>query len=102
MKATLVVRRDSPDDIKMRNLEVHLDGRWVADLEYGRAFEAEVEPGDHELMVTNKLKSQRAAFVAREGETVAFLGTNVLSKGPSVVLAGLGMVMYSATLRRIA
>jgi hypothetical protein len=100
-QATLVVRRDSDEDIKIRNLEVHLDGKWCADVSYGETFETPIEPGEHEVMVTNKLKKQRAEFVAREGETVVFLGTNVLAKGASALLGGLGMIVYNATLKRL-
>ena len=101
MQGTLVVQRDADDDIKMRNLEVHLDGKWAADLDYGGAFETELEPGEHEIMVTNKLKKERMTFVLREGETATFQGTNVLAQGMSAILGGLGMIMYNAKLRRV-
>lgn len=100
-KATLVVRRDADEDIKMRNLEVHLDGEWRADVTYGKAFEAEIEPGEHEVMVTNRMKKVASTFVAREGETVVYQGTNVLAKGLSVVTAAFGVVAYNPTLKRI-
>ena len=101
MNPTLVVRRDSEDDIKMRDLEVYVDDEWKADLKYGGSFETELTPGEHSVAVSNKLKKQRMEFIAREGETVVFLGTNVLAKGMSAILGGLGMVMYNATLKRI-
>ena len=101
MKATLVVRRDSDDDIKMRDLQVYVDDEWKADLKYGGSFETEIEPGEHKVTVSNRLKKQHMEFVAREGETVVFLGTNVLAKGLSAILGGLGMVMYHATLKRV-
>ncbi len=85
----------------MRDLEVYVDDEWKADIKYGGSFEIELAPGEHSVAVSNKLKKQRAEFVVREGETVVFQGTNVLSKGMSAVLAGLGMVMYNATLKRI-
>lgn len=101
MKATLVVRRDSEDDIKMRNLEVYLDGEWRADLAYGKAFETELEPGEHEVMITNKMKREKAEFLVREGETVTFQGVNVLSKGLSAVIGAFGVVAYHPVLKRI-
>ena len=101
MKATLVVRRDSDEDIKMRNLEVHIDGKWCADVDYGRAFETEIEPGEHTVMVTNKMKRAEATFVAREGETVVFQGVNVLSKGLSALIGAFGVVAYHPVLRRV-
>ncbi len=98
---TLVVRRDADDDIKMRNLEVHIDGRWKADVGFGKTFETELEPGEHELMVTNRMKKVSATFVAREGETVVYQGTNVLSKGLSALVGAFGVVAYHPTLKRI-
>ena len=86
----------------MRNLEVHLDGRWVADLAYGGTFETAVEPGEHEIMVTNKMKRASATFIAREGETSAFQGVNVLSKGLSAIVGVLGVVAYHPVLRRVS
>lgn len=101
MKGTLVVRRDSDDDIKMRDLEIYVDGEWMADLKYGGTYEAELTPGEHTVAVSNKLKKQEATFMVREGETVVYQGVNVLSKGLTAVLSGLGMVMYHAALRRV-
>ena len=101
MKATLVVRRDSDDDIKMRNLEVHVDGAWAADLGYGKSFETTLEPGEHEVMITNKMKKERATFLVREGETAVFQGVNVLSKGLSAVVGAFGVVAYHPVLKRI-
>jgi hypothetical protein len=101
-QAKLVVRRDSKDDIKMRNLEVLVDGKWRADLQFGEAFETELAPGDHEVLITNKLKKEKAEFVVCEGETAVFTGTNVLSKGPSALLGGLGMIVYHPVLKRIS
>ena len=100
--ARLVVRRDADDDIKIRNLEIHVDGKWRADIAYGKSFEAELEPGTHELRVTNRMKSVKAEFAVGEGETARFLGTNVLSKGLSALVGAFGVVAYHPTLKRIA
>jgi len=100
-QATLVVRRDSDEDIKIRNLEVYVDGKWAADVAYGNSFETPLAAGDHEIMVTNKLKKQKADFVVKDGDQVVFQGTNVLSKGASAILGGLGMIVYHVTLKRI-
>ena len=101
MKARLIVRRDSENDIKMRNLEVHVDGAWRADVDYGRSFETELEPGEHTVMITNKMKRAQAEFVVREGETVTFQGVNVLSKGLSAIIGAFGVVAYHPVLRRV-
>lgn len=101
MKATLVVRRDADDDIKMRNLEVHVDGEWRADVGYGKAFETDLEPGEHEVMVTNRMHRVKQSFLLREGETAVFRGSNVLSKGPSALAGAFGVIVYHPTLQRL-
>ena len=98
---TLVVRRDSEEDIKIRGMDVLVDGEWKNDLQYGQAYEIELPPGEHIVAVSNKLKKEEAQFMLREGETVVYQATNLLSKGVSTVLMGLGMIMYNSTLRRI-
>ena len=101
LKANLILRRDSDDDIKMRNLEVHLDGAWVADVGYGRSFETELEAGEHEIMVTNRMKRVSATVSLKPGETAVFQGTNVLSKGLSAIIGAFGVVAYHPTLKRV-
>ena len=96
------MRRDADDDIRMRNLEVHLDGAWRADLAYGKAFETELDPGEHELTVTNRMKRVSTRFDARDGETAVFLGTNVLSRGLSAVIGAFGVIAYHPTLERLS
>ena len=98
---TLVVRRDSDEDIKIRGMDVLIDGEWKADLQFGHSYEVDLPPGEHTLAVSNKLKRNEAQLVLREGEKAVFQATNVMSKGVSTVLIGLGMVMYNSTLRRI-
>ncbi len=100
-KATLILRRDADDDIKMRNLEVHVDGKWRADVGFGKSFETELEPGEHELTVTNRMKKVSVPLNLQAGETAVFVGTNVLSKGLSAVIGAFGVVAYHPTLRRV-
>ena len=101
LKSTLVVRRDADDDIRMRNLEVHVDGEWKADLAFGKTYEIELEPGEHELTVTNRMKKVSAKILLGEGETAVFQGANVLSKGLSALIGAFGVVSYHPTLKRL-
>jgi uncharacterized protein YgfB (UPF0149 family) len=101
MAGTLVVRRDSDGDIKIRGMDVLVDGEWKTDLHYGHSYEIELPVGEHTLAVSNKLKKSEEQFILSEGEKAVFQATNVMSKGVSVVLMGLGMVMYNSTLRRV-
>jgi hypothetical protein len=100
-QATLVVRRDSDTDIKMREMEVWVDGKFAATVDYGKSFEVPLDPGEHSVMVSNKLKKEKADFIVREGDSIVFQAANVMSKGMSVILAGLGMIVYHVTLKRI-
>ena len=50
----------------MRNLEVLVDGQWRADLEFGASFETDLTPGEHEVLITNKLKKQELLSALRD------------------------------------
>jgi len=52
-KAQITVRRNSPDDIQLRQIIVKLDGKPVAELMYGGTVTIPVTPGRHRLRVDN-------------------------------------------------
>ena len=85
MKGTLVVRRDADGDTKTRGLEVFVDGERHADLPFGKSLETDLDPGEHEVMVTNHDQAEKLALVLREGETAVFQGANVASGSSTTV-----------------
>ena len=51
--AQITLRRNSPDDVQLRQVIVKLDGQPVAELMYGASVTIPVTPGPHRLRVDN-------------------------------------------------
>ena len=51
--AQITIRRNSPEDIELRQVVVKLDGQRVAELMYGDTVTFPVAPGRHRLRVDN-------------------------------------------------
>jgi hypothetical protein len=49
----ITIRRDSPEDVQLRQVIVKLDGQSVAELMYGNSITIPVTPGRHKLRVDN-------------------------------------------------
>jgi hypothetical protein len=99
--ATLIVSRTSERDLKIRGIEVILDGTHLADLTFGKFVEKEIEPGPHMLKVTNLLRSKAIEFEAKPGETIQFETVGVVLGGPWVILTMMGTVPYKVSLERV-
>lgn len=97
--ATLIVRRTSPRDIKIRGLELLLDGRHADNLAYGDEVQIDVSPGSHEVKVTNSLYTKSASFTAEPNEIITFDAANVMPKGLGLSLAMFGIVPYKVELQ---
>lgn len=99
--ATLIVSRTSERDLKIRGIEVILDGYHVGDLTFGQSLERQVEPGTHLLKVTNLLKSKAIEFEAKPGETIHFETIGIVLGGLWVIVTMLGTVPYKVLLQRV-
>jgi len=51
--AQITIRRDSPDDVQLRQVVVKLDGQPAAELMYGDTVTFPVSPGHHRLRIDN-------------------------------------------------
>ncbi|HVT11265.1 MAG TPA: hypothetical protein VHE55_03285 [Fimbriimonadaceae bacterium] len=100
-EATLAVTRDSARDLKIRGVEILLDGRFVGNLNYGESLDVPIEPGPHTLTATNRLKSKSAEFEAKPEEVVRFRTTGIAMGGIWAVMAMLGTVAYRVELERL-
>jgi hypothetical protein len=99
-RATLIVSRTSDEDLKIRGIELLLDGDFIGELTFGKALEIEIEPGPHVLKATNKLKSRTVQFDAAEGETASFQVIGITLFGLWTVVTMLGTVAYRIELVR--
>ncbi|HEY3781759.1 MAG TPA: hypothetical protein VGL56_11785 [Fimbriimonadaceae bacterium] len=101
MPATVEIRRDWDKDIKIRGLDVLLDGVSVGNLKYGSVLSLAIEPGTHELKVTNSLYSKSEEFTAEEGETVIFQAGNKMPAAWAWFLMMVCVAPYGVRLVRL-
>ncbi len=95
-QAQITIRRNSPEDVKLRQVIVKLDEESVAELLYGQTVTIPVAPGHHKLRVDNTWNwktieldlaaGDHAKFltVSRPGRLTAFLAFT-LGAGPMYV-----------------
>jgi hypothetical protein len=78
MKETrLTVNRNSPADVKQRQVIVKLDGEPFAVLLYGDTTSRAIEPGSHRLQLDNTWAKKSVEFRVNEGEHVKY---NVINR----------------------
>jgi hypothetical protein len=99
--ARVVVSRDSERDIKMRSLNVFLDGESWLDLKFGTDAETAISPGHHVLKVTNTVFSSKCEFDVSAGETVRFSAGNITRGLGAIMFVVFGMGIYSTFLHRL-
>lgn len=92
--ATLFVSRVSDRDLKIRGIEVYVDGEFVGNLVFGQALSAAVSPGRHLVRATNRLSSREIEVEAGEGETVRLRATGIALGGIWHLMTVLGTVAY--------
>jgi hypothetical protein len=100
VKARVTIRRQSPDDVKQRQLVASIDGQpWVT-LMFGQWATREVEPGAHRLRVHNTLVWKTVEFTIREGEHARFSLVNRATFGTYAMISLLGVGPLYVTIER--
>jgi len=99
--ASLVIARDSDDDIKMRSLEVYVDDQFTVDLHYPKDFHIDLSPGEHAVRVTNRLYTRKLAVSVKAGETVHLQAGNHFSGLGGLMTSVLGMGPYKVFLKEV-
>jgi len=87
----ILIKRNSPKDIKIRGLQIFLDDKFVGDLLYNRQLELEGTPGKHVLKATNTLFTTKLEIEARDGEELEFLVGNHMPGTWAVMLVAIGI-----------
>lgn len=95
----LTIHRTSPEDVKIRQVVVALDGQRIAELLYGQVFTCEIQPGWHQLRVHNTLVWKTARFFATAGSHVHFTCINRLPAGLFYMLVTIGISPLVLTLK---
>jgi hypothetical protein len=85
--ARITVRRQSRQDIGIRQVYVSLDYERMAVLEAGQEASREITPGAHRLRVHNTLFWKTIDFTVKVGEHASFVVINRAGPGTYGVLA---------------
>jgi hypothetical protein len=85
--ARVTVRRQSKQDIGIRQIYVSLDEKRIGVLEAGQEVSQEVNPGRHRLRVHNTLFWKTIDFALAVGEHASFVVINRAGFGTYSVLA---------------
>lgn len=77
LRPTMVtIERNSPEDVKNRQVIISLDGERVATLLFGQVCSREIVPGRHRLRANNTLVWKTVEFDAEPGAEVRFRCVN--------------------------
>ncbi|HVO57614.1 MAG TPA: hypothetical protein VMT51_07965 [Dongiaceae bacterium] len=74
--AQIVIARDTPDDVQIRQIVVFLDGKRQAELLFGQSVRLETSPGAHTLRVDNTWNHREIAVEASADETLRYAVKN--------------------------
>jgi hypothetical protein len=88
--ATITVARRAPNDVRVRQIYISLDGKRVAELMYGDACTLQVEPGEHWLRANNTLVWKSIECKLEPGEHATFTVINRPGPGTYAMLSFLG------------
>ena len=69
----ITLRRNSPEDVQLRQIIVKLDGKRVAELMYGNSVTIPVTPGRHKLRVDNTWNWKTLDLDVAPGDHLKFL-----------------------------
>ena len=99
--ATLTVTRNAPNDVRVRQIYISIDGKSVAELLYGQSFTTRVEAGSHRLRANNPLVWKTIDLDLKPGEHVRFSVVNRPGFGTFTMLTLIGGGPIYLTLERI-
>lgn len=97
----VTITRTSKEDFGSRQLEVSVDGEWVATLLWGDSITRELEPGSHWLRVHNTLVWKTVEFTLRPKEQLFFEAVNRAGFGTHWMMLALGIGPLYVTVRRM-
>ena len=89
-RATITISRTAPEDVRVRQIYISVDGRTVTELLYGQSFTTDIEPGSHRLRANNTLVWKTITCALEAGEHARFRVVNRPGFGTYLMLGLLG------------
>jgi hypothetical protein len=96
----LTIERTSPDDVKVRQVIISLDGKKIGTLMHGQRLTKEIPPGRHKLRANNTLVWKTVEFDAEPGTTVRYTCVNRAPASLYFLLFLFGVAPLYVTLER--
>jgi len=92
--AELLIVRDAENDIKMRGLEIFVDGEYVYDIEFNRSFKTRLPIGSHTIKVSNHLYKKSIVIDLKPGDNIQLQVGNAFGLIGGLMVSVLGMGPY--------
>jgi hypothetical protein len=96
--ATLVITRDSPDDVQDRWIRIYIDDTEVEILRYGEVLRRTIAAGHHRVKAHNTLSSHTVELDAVPGQTVRIRCFNTIARGGALMMLTTGFAFIKVRL----
>ena len=96
----LTIERTSPQDVKVRQVILSLNGQKIGTLLHGQRLTKEIPPGRHRLRANNTLVWRTVEFEAEPGTTVRYTCVNRAPSSLYFLLFLFGVAPLYVTLER--
>ena len=100
--ATLIITRDTADDVQDRWIRLSIDGKFWDILRYGMTLSTEIPPGHHRVTAHNTLTRHSIEFAASPGESIKLRCHNAISRGGFLSILMIGVAGIRVRLERVA
>ena len=97
----ITVMRNAPNDVKVRQIVLSLDGEELATLLFGESLTREIAPGEHRLRAHNTLVWKTVDFTIEAGAHVRYRVVNRPGPGTYAMLSLLGTGPIYLTLEQV-
>lgn len=102
MGSKLTIIRNSPSDVKQRQVIVKLDGERFAVLLYGESVTRAIEPGAYHLVFDNTWVKKKLEFRIEDGEHITYSVLNRAGRLTWWMVLALGAGPMYLTVDRVA
>lgn len=100
-ESQITVSRTSPEDVKVRQVIVKLDGEPFGTLIFGKSKTRAVAPGKHSLHVDNTFNKKSIEFEIAAGEHVKFETINRSGRFTAFLIAIMGAGPMYVSIQRV-